>query len=567
MYYGLTDNLYLRTHFNHIINRSGQRSVLLSSVVIGDLATVGAESCCDHDTCIEPNDTAFSSPLTVFKTSKTHQEIVSELMDQSMNERHRITPTIIDDETYSREHSDKPDLILPFWMYALVMNLSQFILPALIVSPYSLVAAASYFFFVLFFGATTAIILTIPAAFIGGSLALMLLIKCLQLLFGGQFTGTIDFYSVKFMCWYFLTDLTFLCTQTVFVPFAGTELFCMWLRLMGSKIGRRVFFSPENSGLRELDFLHVGDDCTILTANLNAHYADHGCLQFCPVELSPGCEINTDATVMPLTECGERTIIKSFAVTTKGQRCKDNTTYIGNPARPINSNAYKTTAVVFPGLGSAYLGVFKDIESYPRAVSLLREISAMLGLDVATMCSETSDPNGIEDVSVAQLIVTVINIISAEMMLQTNATEISQATIVAGFSVGEFAALYFAGAISLEDTLRLVRIQCDEFKKLRLSSTLCDVRGLSWKRVNTISKRCNCQIANVISCHKEDSLVAKNIIICGGKPNDIDRLVQHVNELGAKEECRISDAQLEHGGGRRKIVSAKRLRVNTANRE
>ena len=75
----------------------------------------------------------------------------------------------------------------------------------------------------------------------------MIVIKVLQLaFFGGKLTGTIEYYSVRFMCWYFLSDLVYLCTQTFFVPFSGTELFCMWLRVMGSKIGKKVFFSPEN---------------------------------------------------------------------------------------------------------------------------------------------------------------------------------------------------------------------------------------------------------------------------------------------------------------------------------
>lgn len=557
------------TSSSFVTHISGQRSVLLSGVNIGEQATLGAESCCDHNTFVEPNGTAFGSPLVMFKSARTNNEIVLESQQSSRLLMNALSLDSATEHAHSQAmvtHSDVSDSILPFWVYALVMNLAQFIMPALIVGSYALVVAACYLSFG-GFASALAIILTIPIAFIGGSITLMLVIKCLQLIFfGGKFTtGTIEFYGMKFMCWYFLSDMVFLCTQTVFVPFAGTELFCVWLRLMGSKIGKRVFFSPENGGLRELDFLHVGDDSTILTPNLNSHYADHGCMQFCPVVFSSGCEINAGATVMPLTEYGKQAILRPFSMTSKGQRCKENTIYVGNPAKPVHGNPHETTtAVLFSGLGSAHPGMFKGIESYPRALDVLEEASSILGMDVARMCQAGADPKAIEDVGVAQLLVTVMNIVSFQMMRQTNAMEMSRATIVAGFSVGEFAALYFGGAISLRDTLHLVQVQCEEFEKLRVSSTLCNVRGLSRSKVNEICKRFNCRIANVISCHEEESLRSNNVLVCGGRSSDIDRLVTHVNEM----ECSVNKSELERGdGGIIKKVTAKRLPVNTANRE
>ena len=47
--------------------------------------------------------------------------------------------------------------------------------------------------------------------------------------------------------------------------------------------------------------MDIGDNCDLMTPNIHAHYTDHGKLQFCPVKLDDGCEINVGATVMPLT--------------------------------------------------------------------------------------------------------------------------------------------------------------------------------------------------------------------------------------------------------------------------
>ena len=266
---------------------------------------------------------------------------------------------------------------------------------------------------------------------------------------------------------------------------------------------------------------------------------------------------------MPLTEYGEKSTVRPFSVTTKGQRIKPNTTYMGNICNTVRKPVEKV-AVLFAGLGSAYCGMLKEVETYPKAQAVLQQASDILGMDIAKLCSTGADPKKLEDVHVAQVVVTVMNLVSVEIMKQREALLMSQATIVSGFSVGEFAALYFAGAISFEDTLKLVQIQCQEFAKLKECGTLCNVRGLPRHQVERINKRFNCQIANIISDHgasKQGGLVEKNVYVCGGKADDIDDLVSHVNELGKK------DTKSDLEAGKRPIISAKKLRVETANRK
>ena len=216
----------------------GQGSIILSGTFMGFNATLGAETCAQHNTIIEDNWTAFGSPIVMFKTSKTNEEVV--------NQSQRYILSAESPMVHQSTRRQRNDAKLPFWMYVLIMNLAQFCLPLIIIGSY-----ASIFVAVLYaFGGlgSVGVVCMIPVTFILGSLVLMVAIKLLQLLFfGGKFSrGTIEFYSVRFMCWYFLSDMVYLCTQTFFVPFSGTELFCMWLRLMGSDIGKRVFFSPEN---------------------------------------------------------------------------------------------------------------------------------------------------------------------------------------------------------------------------------------------------------------------------------------------------------------------------------
>ena len=343
----------------------------------------------------------------------------------------------------------------------------------------------------------------------------------------------------------------------IFSPIVFPNLLLSRLYSITNILKHSHSFLPTG-GLRELDFLDIGDGCHILTPNINSHYADHGIMQFYPIKFSSGCEINAGATIMPLTEYGVNTVVQPYTITTKGQCCNSHTTYVGNPATPVVGSSNERSTVLFAGLGSAYPGMLTSmLDEFPSAQDLLREASSIVGLDIAMLCQADTNPKELEDPSVAQLVVTVVNIVSGEVMRQREPMAMSRVRIVAGFSVGEFAALYFAGAISLEDTLKLVKVQCEEFARLRLNSTLCNVRGLSRAYVQELCTHFNCRIANIISDHEGDhDSVSKNVYVCGGKTTDIDKLVEYVNEL-----------EMENLEGGRRTVSAKKLRVNTANRK
>lgn len=563
----------------HIGNDSscGQRSIISGGAFIGRNVTVGAETAVMENEVVLQNGTIFGSPPIILYSSKDNQEIVHETQIALMQLKKRGT-MISDSESDDGEEETtepepigrpKPSLILPFWMYGLIMNLAQFFLPALVILPF--VACFVIFSFIgyefSFIGydhIVLWVLILVPTIFLLGCMLLMLVIKVLQLLFfgGRKDSGTMTYYSVPFMKWYFLADMVYFCTTTIFVPFSGTEIFNAFLRLMGSRIGKGVFFSPENGGLRETDFLTVGDDCFILTPNLNSHYADHQIMQFAKVVFSKRCEINPGSTVMPLTEYGEGCILRPFSVTSKGQILEPRRTYMGYPCKAIQDHSADTTAVLFAGLGSAYPGMLKNVGKFSEALSVLKKAEGVLGMDLLDLCSVGADSTKLQDPGVAQLVVTVMNLLSVEVMKQCYPVLVSQTVVVAGFSVGEFAALCFSGAISFEDTLKLVKIQCEEFAKLKQMTSLCNVRGLSRRDVKRACKLFRCSIANIICDHHNCS--NKNVFVCGGLSSDVEKLVEYINDTARARMPDDSDLNMAEIGNRSE-VSAKCLRVKTAN--
>ncbi len=316
----------------------------------------------------------------------------------------------------------------------------------------------------------------------------------------------------------------------------------------------------------ELDFLDIGDDCCILSPNLTSHYADHGKMQFCPVVFEKGCEINPGATIMPLTKYGENCIIGPFAVSTKGQQCEANTVYVGNPCRTSTAEIEKV-AVIFNGLGSAYPGMLKDVDSYPTASTMLQKASDIAGVDLKKLCEIDTPSKAMQDVKVAQLVVTVANLVSAEMMQQQSKLTKSHASIVAGFSVGEFAALCFAGAISFEDTIKLVKAQSEEFHKVRCkvgAGTLCNVRGLPLRQVERLCRRFHCTIANFI-CDEGSESPESNIFVCGGLDHHVNQFVDYVNSTFIDTNANTTRTGEDIEAGDKCPISAKKLRVGTPN--
>jgi [acyl-carrier-protein] S-malonyltransferase len=109
------------------------------------------------------------------------------------------------------------------------------------------------------------------------------------------------------------------------------------------------------------------------------------------------------------------------------------------------------TAWVFPGQGSQAVGMSADLSKLPVGKEKFALAERILGWSVSEICQ--SDEERLSRTLYTQPCLYVVESILADLMRQKG----HQPAVVAGHSLGEYAALYAAGVFDFETGLRLVK--------------------------------------------------------------------------------------------------------------
>ena len=146
---------------------------------------------------------------------------------------------------------------------------------------------------------------------------------------------------------------------------------------------------------------------------------------------------------------------------------------------------------MFPGQGAQQVGMGRDLaDNFPEIASLYQHADEIVGYDLSRFCFEgPEDQLNRTEISQPALFVT-----SAACLTALRAGKIAaplaqlQPDFCAGLSLGEYTALYAAGAMSFEDGLRLVQLRGQGMQQAaqQQKGSMVSVLGLDESQVNQL---------------------------------------------------------------------------------
>src|SRR5437667_12110724 len=105
-------------------------------------------------------------------------------------------------------------------------------------------------------------------------------------------------------------------------------------------------------------------------------------------------------------------------------------------------------ACVFPGQGSQYVGMGKDLfDRSPVARELFRRADEVLGVHLSKLCFDGPEEELRQTKNTQPAIF-------LHSIVLTTLIDAADAVMAAGHSLGEYSAIVFAGAVEFEDGLR-----------------------------------------------------------------------------------------------------------------
>ncbi|MCJ8503036.1 ACP S-malonyltransferase [Desulfatitalea alkaliphila] len=142
-------------------------------------------------------------------------------------------------------------------------------------------------------------------------------------------------------------------------------------------------------------------------------------------------------------------------------------TTVSNPETGELKRVSARTAFMFPGQGTQYLGMGKHVcDHSPRSTAVWDCASDISGINVRKLCSK-GPMKLLDQTRYQQIAITTVNM--ASLVELTHYSPMA-ADAVLGHSVGEYTALYCAGAIGMEDTFRAVNARARIMQQISSNS-------------------------------------------------------------------------------------------------
>ena len=192
-----------------------------------------------------------------------------------------------------------------------------------------------------------------------------------------------------------------------------------------------------------------------------------------------------------------------------------------------------TLALLFPGQGSQAIGMGAQLaDAFQSARDVFAEVDEALGQKLSVLMRE-----GPEDqltlTENAQPALMAVSMAAIRALTVEFGFDVAKAAYVAGHSLGEYSALAAAGAISLSDTARLLKLRGQAMQRAVPVGQGAMASLIGPKTDLALAEAAAAAGAELGVCVVANDNNAGNIVISGEKAA-VDRAIEKAKELGAR---------------------------------